>query len=79
MARGSNEERKRFNKSIAKTLQRYEGACALMAEWDAYCSSAQASREDFKYLKELRNKATKFRQYLRNKGVILSEEASIES
>jgi hypothetical protein len=65
--RDTNEDRKRFNASVARSLERYEGKMALMAEWAQF-------GHDEKHLQKLKREATKLRAQLVAKGVLLRED-----
>jgi hypothetical protein len=65
--RDTNEDRKRFNASVARSLERFEGKMALMAEWSQF-------GHDDKYLQQLKHEATKLRAQLIAKGVLLRDD-----
>jgi len=61
--RTTRADGQRFNKALARTIERYEMKMAFMQEWDA-------AGTDPKYLQRLRKEATKLRAQLKVKGVI---------
>jgi len=63
----NNASRKKFNDSVARTVERYEGTLALMATWE------QSGGDNRIYLQELRAKSTKLRAQLRCKGVLFGD------
>ena len=66
--RDTNLDRKKHNKSVARTVERYEGKRALMASWEA------AGTCEKEYLQQLRAETTKLRAQLRVKGVIFGDD-----
>jgi hypothetical protein len=65
--RDTNEDRKRFKVSVAKSLERFEGKMALMAEWSQF-------GHDEKHLQKLKREVTKLRAQLVAKGVLLRDD-----
>ena len=73
-ARDSYADGLRFNKSIERSVQRYEGKLALMATWEAvHAGAANITEEDLQYLQHLRKEATKLRAQLKVKGVFFGD------
>jgi hypothetical protein len=65
--RDANVDRIKFNKSVARTVERFEGKMALMATWEA-------AGGDKEYLQQLRAATTKLRAQLRVKGVVFKDD-----
>lgn len=72
-ARDSYADGLRFNASIARSIERYEGKMALMATWEAAHAGRDLGEEDLQYLQHLRKEATKLRAQLKVKGVYFGD------
>ena len=70
--RDSYAEGRRFNASVARSIERYEGKLALMATWETRVAATGAT-DDLLYLQHLRKEATKLRAQLKVKGVYFGD------
>jgi hypothetical protein len=69
----NNKARRKFNDSIVRTVERFEGKLALMAEWEA--AAGFGNGEAIDQLQRLRREVTKLRSQLRVKGVLFKDVA----